>query len=122
MEEQILQALQNGTSPEEVVQALMQDGMSQGEATQAVQSVMQQAQEGAQGGGAEGGAPAQAQGLSADQAIEALSQLGVQPQVIIETLKIILSMTGPEIEKLLVALQQGGEAQGQGQTQGEIAY
>ena len=104
MEQQIMQALQGGASPEEVVQALVQDGMSQDEAVSMVQSVMQSAQ------GGEGGAPA-AQGLSSDDAIRVFSEMNVAPDVIIQVLKVLLNMNGAEIEKLLMRLEEGSTPQ-----------
>lgn len=112
----VAQALQQGMAPEEIVAGLVKDvGIPEDQATQLVQAVMQQMQGGGQGG-EQGGAPAeggQAQGMTAEQAAEALSQLGVAPEIVMQIVDIIMNMSPSEIEKLAAMVAEAPSDEGQ---------
>ena len=113
----IAEALQQGMSPDEIVQGLVKDvGIPEDQAAQLVQAVMQQM------GGGEGGAPAEEGGeraLTAEEAIQAFRQMQIPPDLLMQIIDIILAMSPAEIDKLAQmvaqAPEEGGEAPAQEQ-------
>ena len=110
-EEQIVQAVQEalaqGINPEEIVQGLVNEvGIPQDQAVQLVQAVMQQ-------GGGQGGQGGGESGVTAEQAVEALSQLGVQPDVLLQIIDIIMNMTPEQLEKLIAMISKAGQGGGE---------
>jgi len=118
MEQEIAKALQKGAKPEEVAQALVQDGMSEQEAVQAVQTVMDQMGGGQPQGQRQGprdgsgpGNPEGEQGITADQAIQVFGEMGVDPTSVLQIIKVVLNMNPQELEKLIGMISNGQEQQ-----------
>mgnify|MGYP000950092266 CR=1 FL=1 len=112
IEQMVAQALQSGVSEEEIVNGLSQQlGIKPEEAAQLVEAVK------ANMGGGQGGAPAeptgnpQVDGISLDQAIQAIEQLGIDPQTTLAFLDIIMSMRPSDIDDLAASIQEGEQAQ-----------
>ena len=108
----IAQALEQGVPPEQIAQQVSQQTQGQispEDAMQMVQEVAQQMQGGGQGQGG---------GVTAEQALEAFQQIGLNEEQILQTIQILTQMPKEEVERLVGALQGGGQG---GQPQQEEA-
>lgn len=115
----VAQALQSGKRPEEVIAILVEKGVDQAQATEIVQKVAEKLG-GSQGGQAPSDPSEQGkQGITAEQALEVLSKLGVSGDKILEIIKVVLNVNRGELERLLGALQKSGGEQQQPQQEQE---
>ena len=99
--------LQQGANPEEIMQALVQQGVPQDMAQQIVQAAMQMVQ-----GGGEGG---QGQGQEGGSVLEAVAT--EDPELLLAILTEWESLPPEAKQEIMSVLQQGG--QGGGQPQGQ---
>ena len=109
--EQVIQLLKSGKSEQEVRQMVIQSGASEEQADQ----VLAAAKEQLQGGGGEGGEQG-SEGMSADEAIQLLSQSGVDPATIFKIIQIVMQVSPDQQGALAQGLQQAAQ-QGGGQPQ-----
>ena len=112
IEQAIKEALNQGINPEEIAQGLAQQlGIKPEEAAQLVAAVQQQ------GGGATPadaaaeptGSP-QIDGISLEEAMSQIEQLGIEPDVALAFINIIMSMRPSDIDDLAEMIQSGGQA------------
>ena len=124
----VVEALKSGKQPEEIVGVLVEKGVDQAQATEIVQQVAaklggSQQPQGSQNGPQDGSGPngqqesGGKQGITAEQALEVLSRLGISGEKILEVVKVILNINRGELKRLLSALQRDGQQEQQEQPQ-----
>lgn len=104
----VAQALQQGTDPQQIVQALVKDGMPEEDAVKLVQQVAQQMQQ--QGGGEEG-QQQEGKKYSAEQAFKILQENQINPEHVMIMLDVLMNTPQEELGKVIQAIQGGGQQQ-----------
>ena len=105
----VAQALQQGTDPQQIVQALVKDGLSEEDAVKLVQQVAQQMQQQGGEGEQQGGKK-----YTAEQAFQILQENQINPEHVMVILDVLMNTPQAELGKVIQAINgEGGQQQQQ---------